>query len=140
MGVLTQKQSTNFFLAVALISPDGRYDSLFLSNYATLRVKDVLSRIHRSGRYPRFRQQQLRHADLDRPRKVQGTQPDHARRAGRDRRAKRTGGGRPGRAVAFAAGQSFQYNVTTLGRLSDPEEIWRDHRQDRRGRSGPACG
>ena len=32
-----------------MTSPDDRYDDLFLSNYATLRVKDVLSRIYGVG-------------------------------------------------------------------------------------------
>ncbi len=48
-GITTKKKSTSIILVVALTSPDGRYDSLFLSNFATLRVKDVLSRIHGVG-------------------------------------------------------------------------------------------
>ena len=48
-GVTTKKQSTNIILFVALTSPDERYDSLYLSNYATLRVKDELSRIDGVG-------------------------------------------------------------------------------------------
>src|SRR3954447_20098775 len=36
-------------MVVALTSSVERYDSLFLSNYATLRVKDVLSRIYGVG-------------------------------------------------------------------------------------------
>jgi HAE1 family hydrophobic/amphiphilic exporter-1 len=45
-GVNTKKKSTNIILFISLLSPDGRYDELFLSNYATLRIKDVLARIH----------------------------------------------------------------------------------------------
>ena len=48
-GLNTKKQSTNIIMAVALTSPDDSHDSLFLSNFATLRVKDVLSRIHGVG-------------------------------------------------------------------------------------------
>ena len=36
-GITAKKQSTNIILAVSLISPDKRYDDLYLSNYATLR-------------------------------------------------------------------------------------------------------
>src|SRR5437867_3795281 len=48
-GVTTKKQSTNIILFVVLTSPDGRYDSLYLSNYATLRVRDELSRLDGVG-------------------------------------------------------------------------------------------
>src|SRR3954462_6573577 len=45
-GVTAKKQSTSIILVVALRSPDGRYDSLFMSNFATLQLRDVLSRIY----------------------------------------------------------------------------------------------
>jgi multidrug efflux pump subunit AcrB len=48
-GVQVKKKSTNLTLMVNLISPDGRYDELFLSNYATTRVKDVLARVEGVG-------------------------------------------------------------------------------------------
>ncbi len=44
-GVVTQKQSTDIVLIVALTSPDGTVDALALSNYATVRIKEELSRI-----------------------------------------------------------------------------------------------
>ncbi len=48
-GVTTKKQSTNITLVASLISPDGTYDDLYLSNFATLRVKDALTRIEGVG-------------------------------------------------------------------------------------------
>ncbi len=44
-GVTTQKQSPNLMLVVHLTSPDGRYDSVYLRNYALLHVRDELARI-----------------------------------------------------------------------------------------------
>jgi len=44
-GVTTQKQSPTFLMVVHLTSPDGKYDSVYLRNYARLHVKDVLARI-----------------------------------------------------------------------------------------------
>ncbi|QYD72463.1 efflux RND transporter permease subunit [Paraburkholderia edwinii] len=44
-GVTTQKQSPTPLMYVSLYSPDNRYDSLYLRNYLTLRVKDELSRL-----------------------------------------------------------------------------------------------
>jgi hydrophobic/amphiphilic exporter-1 (mainly G- bacteria), HAE1 family len=44
-GVTVQKRSTAILLFVTLTSPDGRYDSLYLANYATIRLKDELARL-----------------------------------------------------------------------------------------------
>ncbi len=44
-GVTVKKQSSNIVLAVALTSPDETFDGLFLANYATLRLRDELSRV-----------------------------------------------------------------------------------------------
>jgi len=45
LGVSTQKQSPNLTMVVHLRSPDGRYDSVYLRNYATLRIKDEIARL-----------------------------------------------------------------------------------------------
>src|SRR5438445_315803 len=42
-GVTTKKKSPSILLCVNLISPDKSRDQLFLSNYATIQVKDVLA-------------------------------------------------------------------------------------------------
>src|ERR1700684_2306903 len=44
-GVPTQKQSPTPLMYVSLYSPDDRYDSLYLRNYAVLHIKDELSRL-----------------------------------------------------------------------------------------------
>jgi multidrug efflux pump len=49
LGVTTQKQSPDLTMVVHLTSPDARYDSLYLRNYATLRIKDELARINGVG-------------------------------------------------------------------------------------------
>jgi multidrug efflux pump len=48
-GVTTTKQSPDLTLVVHLFSPNGRYDEVYLRNYATLQVKDVLARIPGAG-------------------------------------------------------------------------------------------
>ena len=45
IGVVTEKSTPDFIMVVHLVSPDGRYDQLYLANFATLRVKDELARI-----------------------------------------------------------------------------------------------
>ena len=49
LGVNTVKASSNLTLVVNLTSPTGRYDSLYLRNYAVLNVKDVLARLPGMG-------------------------------------------------------------------------------------------
>ncbi|HVO48209.1 MAG TPA: multidrug efflux RND transporter permease subunit [Steroidobacteraceae bacterium] len=49
LGVTTVKSSPNLTMVVHLTSPDGRYDSLYLRNYATLNVRDVLARLPGMG-------------------------------------------------------------------------------------------
>ena len=48
-GISVKKQSSNILLAVSLTSPDETFDSLYLANYATLRLKDELSRVDGVG-------------------------------------------------------------------------------------------
>jgi multidrug efflux pump subunit AcrB len=48
-GVVVAKRSLNFLLVVALNSPKGTYDSLYLSNYATQNVLDELKRVPGAG-------------------------------------------------------------------------------------------
>ncbi|MDI1269421.1 MAG: efflux RND transporter permease subunit [Polaromonas sp.] len=44
-GVVTQKTSPDILMVVHLLSPDKRYDPLYISNYAYLQVRDELSRV-----------------------------------------------------------------------------------------------
>lgn len=44
-GVVTQKTSPDILMVVHLLSPNKRYDPLYISNYAYLQVRDELSRI-----------------------------------------------------------------------------------------------
>ena len=48
-GVNNKKKSANIILFISLTSPDNSFDELFLSNYATLNIRDQLSRIKGVG-------------------------------------------------------------------------------------------
>jgi multidrug efflux pump len=48
-GVVTKKKAASILLCVNLLSPDGRYDQLYLSNYALIQVKDALARLDGVG-------------------------------------------------------------------------------------------
>ena len=49
IGVTTDKESPDLTLVIHLLSPDNRYDMLYMSNYAQLRLKDRLKRIEGVG-------------------------------------------------------------------------------------------
>ena len=49
LGIVTEKSSPDLTMVVHLLSPDNRYDILYLSNYAALNVKDELARINGVG-------------------------------------------------------------------------------------------
>src|SRR5712672_2429315 len=49
LGITTTKQSPDLTMVVHLFSPNHRYDEIYLRNYATLQVKDVLARIPGAG-------------------------------------------------------------------------------------------
>ncbi len=122
-GVKTDKRSTNMVLMVNMISPDRRYDEIYLSNYVGTQIKDVLSRVPGVGSVQvmgakdfgmrlwldpnRLRSMQLTVNDV-----VQAIQEQNVQVAA----------GQIG-APPSPPGQQFQYTVNTLGRLSDPEQF-----------------
>ncbi len=48
-GIVTAKNSPNLMMVIHLLSPDGSLDPLYISNYATLRIRDALARIDGVG-------------------------------------------------------------------------------------------
>jgi len=54
IGVTTVKSSPDLTMVVHLLSPDGRYDDVYVRNYATLQVRDVLTRLPGVGQVQLF--------------------------------------------------------------------------------------
>ncbi|MEQ4516712.1 MAG: multidrug efflux RND transporter permease subunit OqxB, partial [Pantoea agglomerans] len=54
LGITTQKMSPTLTLVVHMFSPNNTYDSLYLRNYATLKVKDELARLPGVGQIQIF--------------------------------------------------------------------------------------
>ena len=122
-GILTKKQSSNIILFVTLSSPDATYDSLFLSNYGTLRIRDVLSRIEGVGEVQVFGAGNYSMRVWLDPQKLESrsltTQDVVA--AIREQNVQVAAGQLGGPPVPDS--QQFQLNITTLGRLSDVGEF-----------------
>ena len=54
IGITTEKSSPNLTMVVHMVSPDNRYDALYLRNYALLNVRDALYRITGMGSVQAF--------------------------------------------------------------------------------------
>ena len=123
LGVTAQKQSTNFLMAVALTSPDRRYDELFLGNYATLRIKNTLTRIRGVGNCDVFGGSRYGMRIWIDPEKLKARDlsTEDVLAAIREQNVQ-VAAGQVGQSPAPET-QGFQYNVTTPGRLGDPEQF-----------------
>ena len=122
-GVTTKKKSPSITLCVNLVSPDGRYDQLYLSNFATLQVKDELSRLPGVGdvTFLGEREYSMRvWLDPDRLSALDLT-PSDVVAAIREQNVQ-VAAGRLGQQPA-PADVGFQYSLSTRGRLLTAEEF-----------------
>lgn len=122
-GITVKKQSTDIILVISVASPEGVYDSLFMANYATLRLRDDLSRVPGVGDVAvrggaeysmriwldpaRLSARKLTTQDVITALREQNVQ---------------VAAGQVGQAPA-PEDQSLQYPVTATGRLSDAEQF-----------------
>jgi HAE1 family hydrophobic/amphiphilic exporter-1 len=123
LGINTKKSSTTFVAVFSLFSSDGRYDDLFLTNYATINIKDEIARINGVGDLifvpskdysmrvwldpNRLEYNSLTTKDVLEALKQQNVQ---------------VAAGQIGQEPAVP-GQQFQITVNTLGRLTDIEQF-----------------
>src|SRR3974377_427800 len=56
-GVTTRKRNPDILQVIAVYSPRGRYNQLYLSNFATIKIKDELARVEGVGDVQQFGQQ-----------------------------------------------------------------------------------
>jgi HAE1 family hydrophobic/amphiphilic exporter-1/multidrug efflux pump len=122
-GVIVQKSSSSFLQVIALQSPEQRFDAVYLSNYATLHVLDMLKRIPGAANVQVFGAKDyamriwLR---LDRLAQLKLTATDVIRAIQEQNSQFAAGkvGQEPSR-----NGQELTYTITTKGRLADPREF-----------------
>jgi hydrophobic/amphiphilic exporter-1 (mainly G- bacteria), HAE1 family len=122
-GVTVQKRSTAILLFVTLTSPDGRYDSLYLANYATINLKDELARLPGVGNVNVFGAGQYSMRIWLDPEKLKA----------RSLNAQDVVASLQSQSQEVTAGQvgmpptppgvDFQYTIELRGRLVDPDEF-----------------
>jgi HAE1 family hydrophobic/amphiphilic exporter-1 len=122
-GVTTKKQSTAIVLLITLTSPDQRYDTLYLANFATLRLIDELKRIGGVGDVNLFGGSDYSMRIWLDPAKLKsrGLTAEEVTSAIREQNVQVAAGqiGQPPAPV----GQAFQYAINSLGRLQDVEQF-----------------
>ena len=122
-GVTVQKKSTSILLFVTLTSPDAKYDSLYLSNYATINLRDELSRVSGVGNVTVFGAGQYSMRIWLDPNKLQvrGLMPQDVIQAIQQQSQQVTAGqvGTP----PTPPGQAFQVTLNVNGRLDDPSQF-----------------
>ncbi|MEQ8373213.1 MAG: multidrug efflux RND transporter permease subunit [Roseibium aggregatum] len=122
-GVTVQKASTNMLLVITLFSPNGSYDPVFLSNYASINLKDALARVPGVGLadvMTDFSYGMRIWLDPDRLTSL-GMTPTDFITAVRDQNIQ-VAAGQIG-APPVPDGQQFQYTIKAKGRLASPEEF-----------------
>ena len=122
-GITIRKKTPDILMIVNFFSPDGRYDDIYLSNFATIYVRDELLRVYGVSdiNYLGQRDYSIR-AWLD-PQKLASrnmTAIDVAQAISQQNLV--APAGRIGQPPA-PLGQSSQLPIDTLGRLTEPEQF-----------------
>lgn len=122
-GVNVQKKSTSILEIVTLTSPDKRYDSLYLSNYATIRLKDEIARLQGVGNVSVFGAGQYSMRIWLDAEKMQArglTAQDVVQAL--QQQSEQVTAGQVGIPPA-PDDQSFQYTINVESRLDDPDQF-----------------
>jgi multidrug efflux pump len=122
-GVLVKKKSIGLLMLINLISPDGSRSDLYLSNYATIQLRDELARLDGVGDIVFLGQRDYSMRVWLDPEKLAIRElTAQAVVAAIEQQNAQVAAGQIGQPPA-PAGLPFQYTINTQGRLSDPSEF-----------------
>ena len=122
-GVTTAKKSTSILEIVTLVSPDSRFDRLFLSNYAVINVQNELARLKGVGDVTilgagQYAMRVWMNPDLLQARALTPQDVINAIQ----QQSQEVAAGQVG-APPAPKGQDFQYTLNLKGRLDDAAEF-----------------
>jgi hydrophobic/amphiphilic exporter-1 (mainly G- bacteria), HAE1 family len=122
-GVTVAKRASSFLEFISLVSPDSRFDSLFLSNYAVISIQNELARLKGVGAVTIFGAGQYAMRIWMNPDLLQarGLTPADVINA-IQLQSQQVTAGQVG-APPAPNGQDFQYTLDLKGRLDDPTEF-----------------
>ena len=122
-GVMVKKKSPSVLMIVNLFSPDGSREDIYLSNYATIQLKDELSRLEGVGDITYLGQRDYSMRVWLDPEKMAHrnlTSADVVRAI--EQQNTQVAAGQIGQ-PPIASGQVFQFTMSTMGRLTDAEQF-----------------
>jgi hydrophobe/amphiphile efflux-1 (HAE1) family protein len=122
-GITVKKTLPSRLMIVNLYSPDGRYDATYLSNYATIEIRDELGRLPGVADVGYIGQRDYSMRAWLNPDRLAslGLTADDVVSAITQQNVQ-VAAGQIGQPPAPKA-QQFQYTINTLGRLVDPDEF-----------------
>ncbi len=122
-GVVVNRSSPDILMVIALNSPKGTYDAVFLGNYCDINLVDAIKRVRGVGDVKNFTAQDYSMRVWLRPDKLAslGITPTDIQNAIKEQNAQAPAG-RIG-AEPAPPGQENQFNVRALGLLKDPKEF-----------------
>src|SRR4051794_4286412 len=122
-GVVVNRSSPDILMVVALYSPKGTYDAIFLGNYADINLVDAIKRVRGVGDTKNFTAQDYTMRVWLRPDRLAtlGITPSDIQKAINEQNAQ-SPAGRIG-AEPAPKGQQSQFNVRTLGLLKEPKQF-----------------
>ena len=122
-GVTVKKVSTSILIAFALYSPDNRYDTLYLNNYAVINLQDRIGSVPGIGDVrvnPGTNYGMRVWVNPDKMAKLGITATDVSNAIAAQNRQNPAGAlGQP----PVSGGNDFQYPVNAQGRLLEPEQF-----------------
>jgi multidrug efflux pump len=122
-GVTARKRNPDILQVIGIYSPHGRYDQLYLSNFASIRVVDELRRVEGVGDVIIFGQQDYSMRLWVDPERLaaRGLSAGDVARAIREQNMQVAAGHIGQQPVS--SGKPFEFTITTLGRLDNPEQF-----------------
>jgi multidrug efflux pump len=122
-GVTTRKRNPDILQVIAIYSPNGRYDQLYLSNFASIKIADELRRVPGVGDVNIFGQQDYSMRLWVDPEKLAALSMTAGDVALAIREQNRQVAAGHINQEPSASGKPFEFTITTLGRLSEPAEF-----------------
>ncbi len=122
-GVVVNRSSPDILMVVALSSPKGTYDAVFLGNYCDINLVDAIKRVRGVGDVKNFTAQDYTMRLWLKPDRLAslGITPSDIQKSINEQNAQAPAG-RIG-AEPAPPGQQSQFNVRTLGLLKDPKQF-----------------
>jgi multidrug efflux pump len=122
-GVTTRKRNPDILQVIGIYSPKGRYDLLYLSNYATINIADEIKRVPGVGDVTLFGQQDYSMRLWVDPERLAAMNMTAADVANAIREQNRQVAAGHIAQQPTASGRPFEFTITTVGRLAEPAQF-----------------